>query len=288
MNLTEMERLQASNVRPVVVHASTIFAAHQAQAVTPMGWYQLLEMLFQIVFPASQRQAEIQRANYDWNRDRNGLPPHPIPLAELSLEQFFRDMEPVKAAMLAPETSPAQVQAAALRVARSIENSGRWTVMRATETPDPAFPDRLESDEVTIGQGRTRARGSNGVRGWARVATGAETCGWCWMLVSRGPVYRSASSAGSRLADRDSLQMVGSQEFNADEHMKQWHTGCDCKIVPVFNLENWDGRDRHLAAEELWKRTSKNANNNRDAINAFRRAVEAGEIQEILRRSRAA
>lgn len=288
MNLAEMEKLQASNVRPVILHASTLFATYQAQSINPMTWYSLLEMLFQIVFPASQRQAEIQRVNYDWNRERNGLPPHPIPLAELTLEQFFRDMEPVKAAMLAPGTTPGQVHLAAMRVARSVENSGRWTVMKATEYPDPAFPDRLDSIEVPAGQAPRRARGPNGVRGWARVATGAETCGWCWMLVSRGPVYRSAETAGARLTDRDALQMTGANVFDSGEHMNQWHTGCDCKIVPVFNLENWDGRDRHLAAEELWRRVSRKENNNRDAINAYRRAVEAGEIQEILRRGVAA
>lgn len=274
MNLTEMERLQAANVRPVVSQVITALMPYQNMPVSVSMWYQLLQLLYTIVAPAAERSAMISRDYYDAKRAEAGLPQHLIPLSNLSYEKFVKDMSEIRKDLFAPETSAEAIHRAAMRAARSVENSGRWTIMRATEYEDPAF------DES--GPGSQRARGPNGVRGWARMATGAETCGWCWMLVSRGPVYRDAGTAGSRLSDRDSLQMVGSQTFDAAEHMTQWHTGCDCKIVPVFDLENWDGRDRYLAAEELWKKTSKNATSNKDAINAYRRAVEAGEIQEMI------
>ncbi len=47
---------------------------------------------------------------------------------------------------------------------------------------------------------------------WARVPTGKETCSWCFMLASRGFVYRSAQAAAAG-----------------------WHRGCDCSIVPDFD-----------------------------------------------------
>lgn len=48
---------------------------------------------------------------------------------------------------------------------------------------------------------------------YARVPSGSETCRFCIMLASRGPVYHNADSAGE------------------GEH---WHANCDCRIVPVW------------------------------------------------------
>ena len=60
---------------------------------------------------------------------------------------------------------------------------------------------------------------------FARVPSGNETCEFCDMLASRGPVYYSAKTAG-RLADH-------------------YHPDCDCVIVPVwdsFPIPNKDGK----------------------------------------------
>ena len=43
---------------------------------------------------------------------------------------------------------------------------------------------------------------------WARVPTGEETCGWCYMLASRGFAYHTQAAASHK------------------------HTGCDCVVVP--------------------------------------------------------
>lgn len=58
--------------------------------------------------------------------------------------------------------------------------------------------------------------------GYARVPTGAETCGFCLMLASRGFVYRTAQTAG------------------ADGH---YHAHCDCRIVPGFDGMEVEGYD---------------------------------------------
>ena len=49
---------------------------------------------------------------------------------------------------------------------------------------------------------------------YARVPSGAETCEFCLMLASRGPVYHTTDSAG---------------EGN------HFHANCDCRIVPVWD-----------------------------------------------------
>lgn len=48
---------------------------------------------------------------------------------------------------------------------------------------------------------------------YARVPSGSETCDFCTMLASRGPVYRTERSAGA---------------------IDHWHANCDCRVVPVF------------------------------------------------------
>lgn len=49
---------------------------------------------------------------------------------------------------------------------------------------------------------------------YARVPSGSETCGFCIMLASRGPVYHSADTAGEG---------------------GHFHSSCDCRIVPVWH-----------------------------------------------------
>lgn len=53
-----------------------------------------------------------------------------------------------------------------------------------------------------------------GVR-WARVPSGSKTCPFCFMVASRGFVYKSKASAGG---------------------LSQWHKGCMCAVVPDFDV----------------------------------------------------
>lgn len=49
---------------------------------------------------------------------------------------------------------------------------------------------------------------------YARVPAGGETCEFCIMLASRGPVYRTAERAGM---------------------LDHWHDNCRCSVVPMWN-----------------------------------------------------
>ena len=68
-------------------------------------------------------------------------------------------------------------------------------------------------DHMVSGPGKKTISEScrkHGVR-WARVPRGSTTCRFCLMLASRGYVYESAEKAG---------------------RVDQFHTSCDCVIVP--------------------------------------------------------
>lgn len=307
MNLNQLETQTAKNVQPVYNSAIQIFSPYQDRAIPESLWVALLRLLFQIVEPAAYKQAELNRVFYDSERKRQlpHAPLEPVRLAKTSFEGFVREMEDVKKDILKPESSDGNIHSAALRAVRTVENAGRRTIIKAIEDPvddsdagfvgkdhvdddeDNKLPDRLDdffdySKEDELEERRERKRRQNQprtVRGWARVPTGRETCGFCWMLASRGPVYKH-DTAGLKISKEKALEKFTKGELTS-EFMNQWHTGCDCKVVPVFKTEGWEGYNRYKAAESLWKETTKGLSG-RDALNAFRRAAESGEIQKKL------
>src|SRR5690606_31199489 len=76
-----------------------------------------------------------------------------------------------------------------------------------------------KSSKAVLQQGRDTIAESADREGarWMRVPTGAETCAFCMVMASRGPVYSSEASAGG-------LEMT------------RFHYDCDCAVVPY-----WDG-----------------------------------------------
>lgn len=143
-----------------------------------------------------------------------------------------------------------------------------------------------------------KVRPSGPVRGWARVATGDETCAFCLMLISRGPVYLSAKGAGLDLHDAGAADAIGGGE-DVSEWMNEWHIGCDCKVIPVYDKLDWPGMDAAQRALELWNEAGREASRvlkdnpgkksfvkgqwvpttmNRETINALRRRLDRGEI----------
>lgn len=81
----------------------------------------------------------------------------------------------------------------------------------------------------------------------ARVPAGAETCAFCLMLASRGPVYHSEESAG---------------------RARRYHGMCDCQPIPV-----WDGDTlpEGYAPEDLYAK-----------YEAARRQASGGDTTAIL------
>ncbi|MER7174206.1 hypothetical protein [Streptomyces mesophilus] len=101
--------------------------------------------------------------------------------------------------------------------------------------------------------------------GWARV-TDADPCAWCAMLASRGAIYRSG----------DAAQLKGSAGPLAPvdaEDLEKYHDMCHCQVIPIYSRTDWlpeQGR----ALRELWDQATE-GHAGQDAINAYRRAIEA-------------
>ncbi|MFE4857375.1 hypothetical protein [Streptomyces sp. NPDC056670] len=91
--------------------------------------------------------------------------------------------------------------------------------------------------------------------GWSRVTDG-DPCAWCAMLASRGPVYKSAVTAG-----------------DPRQGGNRYHDHCGCQAWPAFTLdEPFIGIADKLY--EDWRRETRGTGG-KDAVNAFRRWWES-------------
>jgi hypothetical protein len=91
--------------------------------------------------------------------------------------------------------------------------------------------------------------------GWSRV-TDADPCAWCAMLASRGPVYKSAKTAGDPRRGGNS-----------------YHDHCACQAWPAFTLdEPFIGIAEKLYDD--WLQVTR-GRGGKHAVNAFRRWWEA-------------
>lgn len=162
-------------------------------------------------------------------------------------------------------TPQESAQAITNALAQHIEAAGRQTIIRSVEdgvvAVDPEDEAHLEHTRLTPeefeqqsglelvydadGEERPTSQGQQ-PKSWARVLTGAENCGFCVMLASRGPVYSSAAEAGrGQASDRDYAAGINT-----------YHTNCDCLVVPIYDYANWPGRDQWRAAERVYKKVT--------------------------------
>jgi len=248
-------------------------------ALTIDEWLKLLQILYPEVERRRYESAVLARYFYDSQRQlHTQLPRHSVDLEGYSFKSFVQNMEPARNRMSLPESPADAVTRMTLQAVREVENAGRQQLIHSVQA---------EPEERIV-------------HGWARVATGRETCEWCLMLISRGPVYLGSDTAGLDLPDWEAEKMIAAGE-DVSEFMEQWHAGCDCKVVPVYDVKNWPGMNEAKRAEELWIDASREAAKtleanpdkqyysmknqrwekttlNRETINTLRRRLESGDV----------
>ncbi|AEK09735.1 capsid maturation protease [Mycobacterium phage Rohr] len=267
----------------VVRHVRNVAGFFAQPALTMFDWLRLLDLLFPEIQRRRTEASVLARRFYDSQRAQHhpDLPRNDRPLEGTTFEKFVENMDPARERMQQADTRGDALTHLTLRAVREVENAGRQQIIHAVENdPEPRV-----------------------LRGWARVATGRETCAWCLMLISRGPTYVRAETAGLDLDTEHALELFENNDqetYFADisGEIKQWHTGCDCKVIPVFRNEDWFGKEAADRALDLWGDATKEAidledkglvhksgkkkgqpfTRNELAINALRRRLERGEI----------
>uniref|UniRef100_A0AAU8GMS8 Capsid maturation protease n=1 Tax=Mycobacterium phage Hermia TaxID=3136620 RepID=A0AAU8GMS8_9VIRU len=283
MNPEEYAAAQLLISAAVVRHVRNVAGFFAQPALTMFDWLRLLDLLFPEIQRRRTEASVLARRFYDSQRAQHhpDLPRNDRPLEGTTFEKFVENMDPARERMQQADTRGDALTHLTLRAVREVENAGRQQIIHAVENdPEPRV-----------------------LRGWARVATGRETCAWCLMLISRGPTYVRAETAGLDLDTEHALELFENNDqetYFADigGDIKQWHTGCDCKVIPVFRNEDWFGKEAADRALDLWGDATKEAialedeglvhksgkkkgqpfTRNELAINALRRRLERGEI----------
>lgn len=239
-----------------------------APKLTFRDWLVILEDLYPPVEDARYESAELARTFYDDVREQNGLEPNPIDLASYKFEWFQEAMEPTRVRLVEEDSTEEDLGEIAAQIAREVENGGRKTMIRGVQNE----PSEEPHDEIKYADEPDQGLPEGKVRRWARVPTGRETCGFCLMLVSRGPVYFSARDAGLQTDDSTAAKLIAQGDQKAIKaYMNDWHPKCDCKVVPVYDFSDWPGRDTYKYYEKLWGEVASGTD---DPLNAFRRYIE--------------
>lgn len=284
MTPEEYAAQQALITASTAAYVQRLASMFTGPALTMRGWLDFLRAIFPVVQRNYTQAAELGRKFYDSQRTKHHayLPANERLLGELKFEWFVQNMEPARGDLSREDAPQQAVAKTVLTAVREVEMAGRRQIIGA-----------VNNDPEQI------------LQGWARVATGRETCAWCLMLISRGAelnhkgnfAYSAAETAGLILDETTALDLWSESGQSLEEfkkvtkpYIEKWHTGCDCMAVPVFDINNWPGRDQAKRAMQLWIDAGKEAdklmqsgesrtqNTNTETLNALRRRLERGDV----------
>ena len=236
---------------------------YRPREVTRTEWTGLVAAMFPLVQQARTESARMAREFYDSERQRH-VPDddlHPIYLADYYRpERLYEALEPAAESFLEEDSDEDDLAVVIHFATKQVEQAGRDTIREAVEGGTNQEPDRR-------------------VQGWARVAGGGESCAFCTIMISRGPVYKFDTAGLEAASEEEAVELW--REYNRTgneqrlmEMMNRWHPNCDCKVVPVFDRADWPGRDQYLEVEKLWTEFTKTPGKN--GIREFRRFLKAG------------
>lgn len=301
---------QAAITASLASYVRRVASLFTGPALSPRDWLGLLRILFPEVQRKYAESASLGRRFYDYQRalSHPELPRNERLLSEVQFEWFVKNMEPARKALSQADSPDIAVPRVVLTAVREVEMAARRQIIGAVKN-DPVFEEEPEEEQDPTARyvnykGEPFRRVDERVQGWARVATGRETCAWCLMLISRGaeipgkktPWYREAMSGGLRLDDTTAVDAFyesgGMEQFREDtrEYMEEWHVGCDCMVVPVFDVSDWPGREQAQRAQQLWIDAGREADKliaagksrttdvNKETLNAMRRRLERGDL----------
>ena len=126
---------------------------------------------------------------------------------------------------------------------------------------------KVEDDNRASGKKASKAelastRPGGKVLGWARVLTGAESCAFCAMLASRGPVYSEDTVVTTgkprevrpRQVHYRNPGATGGHTYVSGSRREgeKYHDHCDCIAVLVVKGVPWNGEQQYHALKDLW------------------------------------
>lgn len=276
MTFEEYNELERQNSALLIATLLVLLRPYLGVPLSPFQWTAVLLEIFPYVEAYRYESGRIARLFYDDERarllslqvvdldDYRGIQSiferHPVFLANYDVRWFEEAMDAVRVRFSSELATDSDLLTTIAVAVKEAQNGGRATLREAVQTDPQAV-------------------------GWARVEGGGESCAFCLMLISRGPVYKNANEAGLKAASNESAIEIWQRydrtgnDSELMDLMARWHENCDCRVVPVFDELDWPGRDEYLDAEALWAKTTKGfggGRNGGDKLKAFRRALGDG------------
>jgi len=258
MDTQEYGRQKESLIDELLEALSLLFSQFIRPKVSQPDWYRFTSAAYQQVIPYREEATDLAREFYDANRAlQTGDPTRNNFYKDdyYPLEWFQEALEPVYDSLQNMELSDdrnGQLVEVAHRTAKVVEDAGRRTTFEGIRS-----------------EGRP-------VR-WARFDPRPPTCAFCTMLISRGPVYLSAASAGGDMDDIEARQYWRDQDTDRmNAEMIHWHPGCTCIVVPVYDMQNYPTRVQEDAAFEIYKKARRKAQDNsfKAILNEMRKLLD--------------
>jgi hypothetical protein len=209
-----------------------------------LAWNHLIRAIYPVVKQYRDEATTLAREFYDANRAREtGAPRQDVFKDDYyPIEWFAETLEPTYQQFQRTRNVDGAITDLSARVTKVVEDGARRTLIEAVEE---------DVDQP--------------IRGWARYDPQPPTCAFCTMMISRGPVYQNAGTAGLRLDEDEAERLANAISRNqgeeaqvAEEEMRQmmtrWHPGCTCLVVPVYKLSGYQTEAQEDAAFEIYKR----------------------------------
>lgn len=221
---------QQKETRRLVRVLATLLAAFLGLPVTPKTVRDLAKAIFPEVVKSRGRQEDLARRVYEAAKADAGLP------------------EPIKS----PETREYTLEGLEKGIDEALKVSGNES-LTARDLESVANTADMHSRNAFRNRMTAYSVNDDDVLGWARVDPVPPTCEFCRLLISRGPVYKTAKTAGDR---------------------NRYHKGCTCVPQLVFRGQrnSWPGREMYLAELERYKQATK-GKRGKEARRAWRDAV---------------
>ncbi|RTL64437.1 MAG: hypothetical protein EKK42_24500 [Pseudonocardiaceae bacterium] len=229
------ERLARAMLGPLHPFVSAPFSAAQV-ALNPV---QLTLILSRLVLDYQWRAAELARSFYDAERER---------------VTGRTDRHDVYLSTSTPDYLTSAMRLAVAEFEKNIELAHSPDDVPNRPEPETEI-NKLTAHSVTLASHGDRATMRDAARsdpaclGWARVDPNPPACGFCTMLISRGPVYTSSEAAG--------------------DERNIFHPNDTCRVVPVFDDDDWAGKAAYEAANEAYISANKEASETGESVTAI-------------------
>lgn len=111
------------------------------------------------------------------------------------------------------------------------------------------------------------------VIGWVRASRTGTPCGFCAMLISRGPMLKDQNGDPVREAQVYSSERSATYTDDGD----LYHLNCHCYAVPIYSMAQWNNDPKYDLNRQyavLWPKVTDGLSGD-DALRAWRRFIDA-------------